>query len=64
MDLRDLKDGTKGKECAHPHPFDPIGAVFALKCSWHCKLPEHMLKFLGGQIWSLVVKTRVYAAAY
>eukprot|EP00983_Pelagomonas_calceolata_P007444 243273-Pelagomonas_calceolata.AAC.1 len=30
-------------KCARPQPFDPIGTMFALKCSWRYKLPEHML---------------------
>eukprot|EP00983_Pelagomonas_calceolata_P075009 1152809-Pelagomonas_calceolata.AAC.2 len=33
-------------KCAHPQPFDLIGTSFALKCSWHYKLPEHMLRFV------------------
>eukprot|EP00983_Pelagomonas_calceolata_P067549 1149513-Pelagomonas_calceolata.AAC.2 len=44
--------------CAHPQPLHLIGTTFALKCSWHYKLPEHDPKppkvtqfgTVGGQI--------------
>eukprot|EP00983_Pelagomonas_calceolata_P056986 1144878-Pelagomonas_calceolata.AAC.3 len=31
-------------KCTHPQPLHLIGAVLAVQCSWHYKLPEHVLR--------------------
>eukprot|EP00983_Pelagomonas_calceolata_P096130 1158094-Pelagomonas_calceolata.AAC.4 len=33
-------------KCAHPQPLHLIGRIFAPKCGWRYKLPEHMLRFV------------------
>eukprot|EP00983_Pelagomonas_calceolata_P037521 1136364-Pelagomonas_calceolata.AAC.2 len=30
-------------KCAHSQPLHLVGTILALECSWHYKLPEHML---------------------